>query len=306
MDGVNSKMTSFLLILGRRIFSMILMFLRHPIIIYKTNKRGKIKHQTGKKTYSRPYEIPEYKEDMKYCTSKEKYLRPVRLCESTAPEIIAMANKLGAFKVSDREYAENVFHFVKNNIRSKNAPVFGALKTLKKGYGSCFDSSSLFITLCRCGGVKARYKIYLHKEPPEGFQTLSDVCNEELLGGLAIVAAFYTVAEVELDGKWLECEVSSNPELDAYWNVPIAHFGENCGKVGGWIPDDVVYLERLPYRITIPTNIMFKLLRGTLEEINNVTDKEWLEGKKKLEETGREEYDRRARRRYGFLPSLED
>ena len=243
---------------------------------------------------------------MKYCTSKEKYLRPAYLCESNAPEIIAMANKLGAYKVSEREYAENVFNFIKNNIRSKNAPVFGALKTLKKGYGSCFDSSSLFVTLCRCGGIKARYKIYLHKEPPEGFQTLTDTIDKELLGGVAIVAAFYTVAEVEIDGKWLECEVSSPPELDAFWGVPIAHFGENCGRVGGWLPDDVVFIERLPYRITIPANIMFRLLSNVMEDINRKTDGDWEIGKEKLGKMGRKEYDKKARRKYGFVPSLED
>lgn len=299
-------MAFYLLVLGKRIFLLIALLIRHPILIYKTTKKGTKVPSTKKKVYTKSYIIPKFNQEMKYCKSKEKYLRPTYLCESNEPEIIAMANKLGSFKVSKRQYAENVFHFVKNNIRSKNAPVFGALKTLKKGYGSCFDSSSLFITLCRCGEVKARYKIYLHNEPPEGFQTLSEAVDQELIGGLAILAAFYTVAEVEIDGKWLECEVSSPPELDAYWKVPIAHFGENCGKVAGWIPDDVVYLERLPYRISIPSNIMFRLLKDVLEDMNKQTDEEWEEGKKIIEKLGREEYDRKARRRYGFVPSLED
>ena len=299
-------MTFFLIILGKRLVLMLVMLLRHPVLIYKTTKRAKNLSSKEKQEYFRPYDIPQHISNMQHHVSNERYLRPTYLCESTAPEIIAVANRLDAFKVSKREYAENVFHFVKNNIRSKNVPVFGALKTLKKGYGSCFDSSSLFVTLCRCGGVKARYKIYLHKDPPEGFQTLSDTLDKELLGGLAIIATFYTVAEVKIDGKWLECEVSSPPELDAFWNVPIAHFGENCGKVGGWYPDDIVYLERLPYRITIPTNIMFKLLADLLEEINQRTDEEWEKGRRKLEKMGRGEYDKKARRRYDYLPSLEE
>jgi len=299
-------MTSFLLVLSKRIFSLLTMLIRHPFLIYKTTKRYKKNTKNIITEEMHTYQIPKYSPDMTLCKYDEKYLRPVRLCESDALEIIAMANKLGAFKTSKKEYAENVFHFVKNNIKSKNAPAFGAVKTLKKGYGSCFDSSSIFIALCRCGGVKARYKIYLHNEPPQGFQTLSDTFNEELLGGLAIIAAFYTVAEVEIDGKWLECEVTSPPELDAFWNVPIAHFGENCGRVGGWLPDDVIYLEGLPYRITIPTNIMFKMLSGMMDEINRKTEEEWQEGKRKLEKIGRKEYDKKARKRYGFIPSLKD
>jgi len=298
-------MTSILLVLGSRIFSAIAMIIRHPIIIYKTTrgKRGK----TNKiKEIKHDYEIPKHTIDMPFCKSKEKYLRPVRLCETDDPKIIAMSNKLGAFKISKKNYAKNVFDFVKNNIKSKNIPIFGAAKTLKKGYGSCFDAAGLFIALCRCGGVKARYKIYLHNQPPEGFQTLSDAVDESFLDGVAIIAAFYTVAEVELDGKWLECEVSSNPELDAFWNVPIANFGENCGKVGGWIPDNIIYFEKLPKRIVIPTNIMFKILSGLMSEINDKTEREWQKGKRKLDEIGRKEYDKRARRRYGYIPSLED
>ena len=298
-------MASILLVLGGRIFSSIAMIIRHPFLIYKTTKGKKRKTQPVKEI-KHIYEIPKYNQHMQFCKSKEKYIRPVKLCESDSPEITAMANKLGAFKLSKKEYTENVFNFVKNNIKSKNIPIFGAVKTLKEGYGSCFDAASLFIALCRCGGVKARYKIYLHNEPPEGFQTLSNTLDESFIDGLAIISAFYTVAEVKLDGRWLECEVSSNPELDAFWNVPIAHFGENCGKVGGWIPDDVLYLEKLPLKITIPTNIMFKFLSGLMNEINNKTEIEWQKGKKKLDKISRKEYDKKARRRYGFLPSLED
>jgi len=298
-------MVSIFLVLGSRILSSIAMIIRHPFFIYKTTKGKKQKIETIKEI-KHEYEIPKYTKDMAFCKSKEKYLRQVKLCESYHPTIISMSNKLGAYKVSKKEYAENVFNFVKNNIKSKNIPIFGAVKTLQKGYGSCFDAASLFITLCRCGDIKARYKIYLHNEPPQGFQTLSNTIDEDFIDGLAIISAFYTVAEVKLDDKWIECEVSSNPELDAFWNVPIAHFGENCGEVGGWIPDDVLYLEKLPLKIIVPTNIMFKFLSGLMNEINNKTEIEWQSGKKKLDKIGRKEYDKKARRRYGYLPSLEE
>lgn len=282
------------------------MFLRHPSLIYKTNKRGEELVKKRKKDEKLPYDLPTYEKEMPYCVSNEKYLRPVRLCETDAPEIIAMANKLGAYKCSKREYAENVFNFVKNNIRTKSVPVLGAVETLKRGYGSCFDSSGLFITLCRCGGVKARYKIYLHRTPPEGLQELSDAVNKKLLDGVAVMAAFYTVTEININREWIECEVDSPPELDAYWNVPIAHFGEKVGTVKGWIPHDVIYLEKLPLRITFPTNIIMKLLKGMLEgPVDDRTEWEYEIGKKKLEKMGRKEYDKQARRRYGYLPPLQ-
>lgn len=299
------KMSSIIFGTYKRIFYLIVISIRHPILIYKTNKSGM---ELLKKDLPKglTYEIPRYDKDFKYCDSKNKYLRSVYLCEIKSPEIISMANKLGSFQISDKKYAENVFDFVKNNIKTKNIPVKGAVETLKQGCGSCFDSAGLFITLCRCGGIPARYKIYIHHNPPEGFSNLSEVSDKRLLGGLAIIAAFYTVAEIKIDDKWIECEVSSPPELDAYWNVPIAHFGENCGNVGSWFPDKILYFEKLPRRIVIPTNIMMKRFRGIMASINQHVEQNWKEGKKKLEKIGRKEYDKKARRRYGFFPSVED
>jgi hypothetical protein len=291
---------------SNRVFSFIGMILRHPLLIYKTNKRGKELIKSRESTTKITYKIPKYEDTLSYCKSTDKYLRPVRLCNPHAPEIIAMANKLGAFKVSEKEFAENVFNFVKNNIRTKNVPVFGAVKTLKKGYGSCFDSSGLFITLCRCGGLPSRYKIYIHLTPPSGFQELKEVSDQRLLEGLAIVSSYYTVTEVMIDGKWLECEASSPPELDAYWNVPIAQFGESCGNVGGWFPDKIIHLEKLPLRIILPTNIMFRLFGGIMESINEHIDENWEAGKKKLDDMGRKEYNKKARKRYDYFPSLDD
>jgi hypothetical protein len=182
----------------------------------------------------------------------------------------------------------------------------GAVETLRRGFGSCFDSTGLFITLCRCGGLKARYKIYLHQSAPEGLQTLENVIDRSLLDSAAIMAAFYTVAEVFVDGRWFECEVDSPPELDAYWNVPIAHFGENVSTVKGWIPTDVVYWEKIPLVVLIPTNMLMNLLKGILEgPIAADTERQYRIGKEKLAKIGFKQYDKKARRQYGFLPPLD-
>jgi len=299
-------MVKILISVGVRIFLLIWMFIRHPFLIQKANKKGKKTFEIRKNKIIRSYELPKFKKDMYYFSSQEKYLRPIRLCECNSPEIIAMANHLGVAKLSKMEYAKNVFNFVKRNIKTRSIPVVGAVGTLNRGYGSCFDSSGLFITLCRCGGIKARFKIYLHQTPPEGIQDLDKVIDKNLLESAAIVAAFYTVTEVLIDGKWIECEVDSPPELDVYWNVPIAKFGENVSTVKGWIPNDVVYWEKIPLKILIPTNIIMKLLGGILEgSIAEETDRQYEIGRKKLEEMGIEEYDKKARRQYGFLPPLD-
>lgn len=291
---------------GIRILGLIWMFIRHPNLIYKANKKGKNLNKNKIDKQKLTYALPEYKEGMYNSISEEKYIRPTRLCESNSPEIIAMANKLGISIFSQKDYAKNVFNFVKNNIKTKSVPVLGAVETIKRSCGSCFDSSGLFITLCRCRGIKARYKIYLHQTPPEGIKELDKVIDKNLLDSVAIMAAFYTVSEVFIDGRWMECEVDSPPELDAYWNVPIAHFGENVSTVKGWIPNEVVYWEKIPLYILIPTNIIMKLLSGIFEgSIAEEIERQSQIGKEKLQKIGIKEYDKKVRRQYGFLPPLD-
>ena len=49
----------------------------------------------------RLYELPPFEEGMKCAISDEKYLRPTLHCNQCAPEVVALANKLGAFKKSE-------------------------------------------------------------------------------------------------------------------------------------------------------------------------------------------------------------
>ena len=50
---------------------------------------------------------------MPHCTSNLQYLWPTRWCNHREPLVIAMANELGAYELSDWEFAEAVYWFVK-------------------------------------------------------------------------------------------------------------------------------------------------------------------------------------------------
>jgi hypothetical protein len=54
----------------------------------------------------REYEIPPFHESMKYCTSNEPYLRSTRYCNPREPEVIATANELGAYELSEYAFAD--------------------------------------------------------------------------------------------------------------------------------------------------------------------------------------------------------
>ena len=66
----------------------------------------------------REYEIPPFRESMNYCTSNERYLRPTRWCNPREPEVIAMANELGAYELSDYEFAEAAYLVCQDQIAS--------------------------------------------------------------------------------------------------------------------------------------------------------------------------------------------
>ena len=91
--------------------------------------------------YVRPprrYEIPEYSPDMPFCDSNEKYLRPTLYCNSRAPEVITIANQLGAYKKSDCEFAQAAFEFAKEKLTLEIAPLVSVEEILHRGTGSCF------------------------------------------------------------------------------------------------------------------------------------------------------------------------
>ena len=90
---------------------------KHPIAFVRATREARRRASALTPViHELPYDIPIYQEGMPCCKSNEVYLRPTYLCESDAPEIIAMANKLGAFQKPDREYVEACFDFVKRKI----------------------------------------------------------------------------------------------------------------------------------------------------------------------------------------------
>jgi len=144
---------------GGAIPSLIFISLRYPRLVLNAN-RACPKGPFTLKPKELPYKIPDFKKEMKYCKSAERFLRPTHLCNPFDKDIIAMADKLGAFKKLDWDYAESVFNFVNENIRIDFSAIKTATETLHVGHGTCIDKMSLFIALCRCAGIPSRYILY--------------------------------------------------------------------------------------------------------------------------------------------------
>ncbi len=283
--------------------------LKHPVAfavaIKEARKRAK---EIVPKRHGLPYDIPVYRQDMPYCKSKEKYLRPTYLCESNAPEIIAMANKLGAFQKSDREYVESCFNFVKRNIEfTFFQQLSGALKTLRAGRGICLDQVSCFIALCRAGGIPARYKIYNEALVTPVYQvfTANSVLVKDWYDSTGH-ALMHTSAEAFVNGQWMVGEFIWPPELEAGLGVPLSRFGDDAS--GTWcyrLRESTVRLEALPRGFVIGMRLGMGSIGWALMAAEIGFQEKLREGKKILEEIGEEEYSRRVSQTYkAILPEV--
>jgi hypothetical protein len=263
-----------------------------------------MREQAAATPYVRPtraYTIPIYKKGMKSCDSEEKYLRPTLFCNCRAPEIIAMAHELGAYKKSEYEFAEAAFEFVKRKIILEMIPLDDVVPVLKRGTGTCIHEISLFIALCRAAGIKARYKFYALTMLEQWLQPAMD--RAPLMKKWYDAMGFFMMhgeGEVYIDGEWIPADVGPTPERQASSGIPITKLGED--SIGIWlfpIPGTVISRESIPLGLGLPSSVLMKRVVPTQIAGINVGILEQIEhGKQVIKETGGEEkYDAMARRK---------
>ncbi len=265
----------------------------------------------GEEKYVRPprrYELPEYREGMKYCKSNEKYLRPTLYCNPRAPEVIALANELGAYEKSDYEFAESAFEFVKRNMTLEILPMDGVENTIRRGTGTCFHQISVFIALCRAAGIKARYKMFAMNMIKAWYDTTIKV--DPLVKKWYDSMGYFMIegeGEAYVDGKWVVAHVGPTSERQAASGVPITKFGED--SLGNWffaLPGTIMRMESIPYGLGGATRLLKKIAPGSMERINASILRQIEAGKKLIEEAGGEEaYDAKVRKKLPKTPKMD-
>ncbi len=256
----------------------------------------------------RKYEMPEYRDDMKYCKSNEKYLRPTLYCNPHTPEVIALANELGAFKKSDREYVEAAFEFVKRDMTLEILPMDGVEATIRRGTGTCFHQISAFIALCRAAGIKARYKMFAMNMIKAWYDATVKV--DPLVKKWYDSMGYFMIegeGEAYVDGKWVVAHVGPTSERQAAGGVPITKFGED--SLGKWffaLPGTIMYMESIPYGLGGATRLLKKIAPGSMERINASILRQIEMGRQILEEAGGETaYDKKLRKKIPKTPKME-
>lgn len=253
--------------------------------------------------YIRPkrrYELPEYKKEMKSLESNDKYLRPTLYCNPRSPRVIALAHELGAFKKSDREFAEAAFDFVKRKMTFEIVPMNEVDETLDRGTGSCFHLISVFIALCRAAGIKARYKMFAMNMIQAYYDILIDV--DPLIKKWYNAMGYFLIegeGEAFIDGKWEVSHVSPTPEQQAASGIPITTFGED--SLGVWffaIPGTIMISESIPYGIGPAMRVLKKIAPGSMDRVNLSIQKQITIGMKVLiDEGGEKNYDKKVRKK---------
>lgn len=256
----------------------------------------------------RMYELPSYSPDMKCVKLDEKYLRPTLFCNPRSPEVIALANYLGAFEKEPYDYASDAFEFVKRNIILQILPLDGVVPTLRRGYGTCIHKISVFIALCRAAGLKARYKLYALSVIQAWQNTFfnQDPLMREWYDAMGYFM-LHGEGEVYIDGRWIVGDVGPTPERQVAAGIPITRFGED--SIGVWaeaIPGSIMRMESLPFGLGAASRLLMEHISpGSTAKINNNVLAMYERGKEILEEIGGEEAYNREKRGGYRMPSLE-
>lgn len=257
----------------------------------------------------REYALPAYREGMRHRASSEKYLRPTRWCNPREPAVIAMANELGAYELSDWEFADAAYWFVKTKLVAEMLPLDSASATLERGTGTCYHLISLWLALCRAAGIKARYKTF-RMTLPEEIMSLEEIEGEKA----AMAANMFNTGvpegegEVCIDGRWVVGHVAMRPEIYAAAGLPVTRFGEDAiGLTLTLIPGTIKRFESLSLRQGIVMKAVMRIAHATMERTNVGLHAQLLpRGRAIIDEAGGiEAYDQNTRKKRAIF-SAED
>jgi Transglutaminase-like superfamily len=253
----------------------------------------------------REYELPTYRQGTKYCKSDEKYLRPTPWCNPRERLVIALANELGAYEKTDREFAEAALNFIDNNLTLELCPFDSVGVTLKRGTGSCWHLINVFIALCRAAGIKARGKVFEQVMTEEEQNVLmgSDPVFWEIYSAITV----FSQGEVFVDGVWLDADVAASPETHAARGMPITKLGEgHMGTQRGVDPSQVWHTESVPPFVVRGMTMLKWFAPAARERMNVTFQQQNALGRRIIEEAGGiEAYDRKVRRREKLLSGEE-
>ncbi len=145
--------------------------------------------------YKQHSEFPE-----KVCTWGSDYLRKANNCPIDDPVVVAEMQKATAGKTTDREKAEAIFIWARDQWEWEDYSNTrkGAVKTIQAKGGNCCDLTHATLAMCRAAGIPARY---MHGQ-----------CyfTSGVIG--------HVIPEIWADGRWWVADPSNN---SATFSTPV-------------------------------------------------------------------------------------
>jgi hypothetical protein len=285
-------------------FLLLKNLVKSPLTLKKLRRMGQDEERYV--APARRYELPEYRTGMKYSTSNEPYLRPTRWCNPREPLVVALAHQLGAYELSDREFAEAAYWWVKTNMWYAMKPLDKASATIRRGSGFCYHFANTFVALCRCAGIKARYKGYTMRIPERDAFTDIDSGFADVWGGDEGIVK-EAEGEVYLDGTWVTAYVAQTVAMTASMGWPITEFGESSiGLYFDALPESINRFESLSFGFGLSLWFTNLLAPATMERLSARMSGLQRLGLQKIEDAGGlQEYIRIARKKHTFFAASE-
>ncbi len=256
----------------------------------------------------RPYKLPEYRKGMRCSVSGEPYLRPTRWCNPSEPTVVALAHELGAYELSDQEFAEAAYWWLKTNMWYEMVGFDSPGATIRRGSGMCLHFINTYVSLCRCAGIKARYKEYkMHFRPIER-EVMVDVAPGfariwDATGGTIAEAE----AEVYIGDAWVTAYLAQTVALTAATGWAIAEFGESSlGLYFDPLPGSIHRFESIPLRMGLLIQLATVLMPATMERLNVRMSRIQKVGRQEIEDAGGvQEYNRIAKEKRALFSADE-
>jgi hypothetical protein len=263
-----------------------------------------------------PYVMPVNRELLKDTSTPirkytEMYLRSTSVINPYEPEIVALAVKLGMNEKTKREYAEDAYYWVKNNIIfCMEVPPNGVVNVMKKGYGLCLSKIAVFTALMRVNGIPTRFIEYKQKMDSGFMQLMVDEetgeTGEKIAHVLSKTSLTHGCVEFLLDNEWIPADLTWTDEEEVGMDMLITQFGESpFGKFYNIIPDTTSRHEDSSIsKVKLQIWLSILILRGMYDRVNERFLRLREIGRKRLEETGREAYIESKRKFYVPPPQL--
>ncbi|HZS93464.1 MAG TPA: transglutaminase family protein [Chloroflexota bacterium] len=147
------------------------------------------------------------------------YLASDDLVQSDDPEIARTAAMITAGAADDREKAVKIFYWVRDSIAYCIEADRPASEVLNERRGVCVTKALLHVALLRAAGVPARIGHADYKK-----DVLRAIFPDSYMDRQPDVYPLHTFAEVYLDGEWVTCDATLDPEFARDFGFPLQEF----------------------------------------------------------------------------------